>query len=67
MRWERYEVWTLEGEKWQLTAAFREFDMASQVTRARSNRVRLVHAVYENDRRLEEHILAELGSTRPAP
>jgi hypothetical protein len=67
MRWERYEIWTLEGEKWQFTAAFREFDVASEVTRARSARVRLIHAIYDGDKRVEEHILAELGATRPAP
>jgi hypothetical protein len=65
--WEQYEIWGLNGEKWEMQASFHDFDVASAVARARGARVRLIHAVYEEDRRVKEDLLAELGATREHP
>ena len=35
--------------------------------RGRSRRVRLIHAVYEGSKRLQEEIIAEVGDTREKP
>ncbi len=67
MRWEQYEVWVLNGDKWEMVAAFRDFHVAQDVARARNARVRLIHALYENDKLIEHEILAEVGSTREHP
>lgn len=66
-QWEQYEIWGVNGEKWQLEASFHDFDVASAVARARSARVRLIHAVYEGNQRGREDVLAELGMTREHP
>lgn len=66
-QWEQYEVWGLNGERWELLASFHDFDVASAVARARAARVRLIHAVYEGGARVREDVLAELGAVREAP
>ena len=63
-RWEQFEVWTQNGEKWEMLASFHDFELASAMARTRSNKMRLIHAVYENGKMVEQDILAELGSTR---
>jgi hypothetical protein len=66
-RWEQFEVWVFNKGKWELVAQFNEFDVASAVFRNRTYRQKLVHAVYENDQRVSEDTMAELGRTREEP
>ena len=67
MRFEQYEIWVLNGERWEMVSWFRDFEVASAVARGRSRRVRLIHAVYEGSKRLQEEIIAEVGDTREKP
>ena len=62
--WEQFEVWVREGGKWQMIAAFHDFDVASAVARNRSSEMRLIHAVYQNGKLVSQDVLAELGATR---
>ena len=66
-RTEQYEIWALNGEKWELTSVFRDFDVASAVASSRSTRVRLMHVVYEDNKVVEKQVIAEIGSTREHP
>ena len=66
-RIEQYEIWTLSGDKWELTSAFHDFDVVSAVARSRSTRVRLMRVIYEGGQVVEKHVLAEIGSTREHP
>jgi hypothetical protein len=63
-RWEQYEVWVQKGAKWEMIGAFNDFYVAAAMARNRSSRMRLIHATYEDNRRVAEDILAELGNTR---
>jgi hypothetical protein len=63
-RWEQYEIWAQNGAKWEMVAAFDDFEVASAVARNRSSRMRLIHASYEDSRRVAEDVIAELGTTR---
>ncbi|HEY6968909.1 MAG TPA: hypothetical protein VJA94_06885 [Candidatus Angelobacter sp.] len=66
-RWEQFEVWTQNGSnRWEMIAAFSDFEIASAVARNRSSKMRLVHAIYENGKVLERDVLAEVGATRTA-
>jgi hypothetical protein len=66
-RFEQFEIWVLNGEKWELASAFHDFDVAAAVARGRNSRVRLVHAVYEDNKLVAQEVIAEVGSTRPHP
>ncbi|MFB3917808.1 MAG: hypothetical protein ACE14M_13835 [Terriglobales bacterium] len=66
-RFEQYEIWALHGEKWELVASFANFDVANAMTRNRSSRVRLIHAIYEEGKPVEQEVLAEVGATRQTP
>ncbi len=66
-RTEQYEIWAANGEKWELTSAFRDFDVASAVARSRSTRIRLMHVVYEDGQVVEKQVIAEIGATREQP
>jgi len=50
-----------------MVASFRDFEVASALLRHRSTRVRLVGAVYEDGRLVEQDVIAEVGSTRQEP
>jgi hypothetical protein len=63
-RWEQFEVWVLHGARWNMVASFNDFELASTVSRNRSERMRLIHTVYENGKVVEQDILAELGTVR---
>jgi len=65
-RWEQYEIWRLlsSSSRWELVAAFRDFDVASDVAKQRSHSLRLVYAVYEGNKLAEHHVIAEIGRTR---
>jgi hypothetical protein len=60
-RWEQYEVWARAGDKWELVATFREFDVAQAVAHGRHTGVRLVHAVIEDGKPVQRDTLAEIG------
>jgi hypothetical protein len=68
-RWEQYEVWAMNGEKWELVASFMEFDVANAVSKNRSGGggVRLIHAVYEGNTLVKQDVIAEVGKTRQEP
>jgi hypothetical protein len=65
--WEQFEVWRLNGERWELVGYFADFDMANAVVRNRTNRVRLIHAIYEDSTVIEKEVLMELGAPREQP
>lgn len=68
-RFEQYEVWVLpEGEasRWELVAAFPDFDVASTVAMNRKSRVRLLYCVYEDRKLVEKQVLADLGDVQQA-
>jgi hypothetical protein len=66
-RWDQYEIWLHNGQKWEFVAAFRDFDVASAVARNKRYRMRLLHVFYDGSKKLEELVIAELGSTRQEP
>ncbi|MCU1284270.1 MAG: hypothetical protein JWO13_620 [Acidobacteriales bacterium] len=53
--------------KWELVAHFNELDVASAVFKNRTYRQKLVHAVYEDGKVMQQDIIAEVGSTREEP
>lgn len=63
-RWEQYEVWVQDGAKWEMIASFSDSELASAVVRTRSNRMRLIHAIYEEGKLVSQDVLAEVGATR---
>ena len=68
-RWEQYEVWVMpdsENPRWEMVAAFEDFEVASAVARKRQRKVRLIHAVYDGNKLIEKHVLADLGQVREA-
>ncbi len=66
-RFEQYEIWAQNGDKWELTSSFRDFDVASAVASSRTTRVRLMHVIYEDGQVVEKQVLAEIGATREHP
>ena len=67
MRCEHFEVWAEKSGKWEMVAAFADMDVAAAVARNYTYRMRLLHAVFEDGKRVEEQVLAELGTTRQKP
>ncbi len=65
-RFEQFEVWVFQNNRWELIAAFFDFDTASAVAANRNSRVRLIHAIYENGRVVSSDTLAEIGNIRSA-
>jgi hypothetical protein len=63
-RWEQYEVWVENSDKWEMLASFGDFEVASAMARSRSSRMRLVHAIYEEGKLISQDVLAEVGITR---
>ncbi len=66
-RFEQFEVLELQGEKWVMIASFLDLEVASAVARNRSSRMRLVKAIYEDGKLIEQDVIAEVGSTREHP
>lgn len=50
-----------------MIASFRDLEVASAVARNRSTGMRLVKAIYENGKLIEQDVIAEVGSTREHP
>jgi hypothetical protein len=63
-RWEQYEIWQKNGERWELLGAFAELDVAKTMTRNREAAMRLIHAVYVDGKQIEKDVIADLGATR---
>lgn len=63
-RWEQYQIWVQKDGRWEMVAAFSDFEIASGAARSRSSRMRLVHATYEGDKVVAQDVLMELGATR---
>ncbi len=63
-RFEQYEVWELNNGKWELVAAFRDFEIANLLAQRRSYRVRLMRVVYEGNTLVQQDVLTEIGATR---
>jgi hypothetical protein len=66
-QWEQFEVWRLNGERWELVASFPEFEIANAVARKRSRDVRLIHAVYDGGTLIQKKVLLDLGVPRERP
>ncbi len=66
-RLEQFEVWASTKGQWGLVAAFLDIDVASAVFKNRTYRQRLIHAVYEDGKPVQQDILAEVGGTREEP
>jgi hypothetical protein len=63
-RYEQFEVWVHKDGRWEMVAAFLEFEVANALARARTSRVRLIQATYENGKQVSSDVLAEIGDTR---
>jgi hypothetical protein len=63
-RLEQFEVLQLHGEKWELVAAFQDLELATEVARNRRSNIRVVRVSYEDEKRVLEEILLDLGTTR---
>lgn len=65
-RYEQYEIWKPipASSRWELVAAFCDFDVASAVARERGQNFRLIHAVYDGNKLAEHHVIAEIGRSR---
>jgi aromatic ring-opening dioxygenase LigB subunit len=61
---EQFEVLQLHGEKWELVAAFQDLELATEVARNRRSNIRVVRVSFEDEKRVLEEILLDLGSTR---
>ena len=66
-RFEQFEIWEFNHERWEFVASFKDFDVAHAMARTRRYRVRLTHAVYENGKAVDQQILSEIGATREDP
>jgi hypothetical protein len=65
-RWEQYEVLVQKSEKkWETLGLFRDAKLASAVASQRSGRVRLIQAIYENNKMVSQEIIADLGHLPP--
>jgi hypothetical protein len=66
---EQYEIWAQasSGDRWELVASFVDLDVATAVASARTPPVKLVHAFYQDGKRLREEVLAEMGTNRNRP
>lgn len=63
-RFEQFEVWEFNRDRWELVATFRDFEVANVLAHRRQYRVRLMHVVYEGSKPVQQDILSEIGATR---
>ena len=66
-RWEQYEIWVQNGERWEMLASFLDFEVASAVARNHSSKMKLILATYEDSTVVAKDVIAELGATRTEP
>ena len=62
--WTDDQIWELNRGKWELIAAFRDFDVANVLAHRRTYRVRLMHVVYEDNKPVQQDVLSDIGATR---
>ena len=68
VRWEQFEIWVEKADKkWEMVGLFADPSLASAVASHRTGRVRLIQIVYEDDKLVNQEILADLGHVRPHP
>ena len=63
-RVEQFEILVERNGRWEMVASFADFDVASAIFANRTYRQRLVHAVYEGGKLVQQDLLAEVGRTR---
>ena len=63
-RFEQSEVWEFNDGRWELVAAFGDFEVANVLAHRRKYRVRLMQVVYEGDKPVRQDVLTEIGATR---
>ena len=66
-QFEQFEVWRLNGERWEFAASFPDFEIASAVARSRGRGVRRLHVTYDNGTPVTQEVLFEIGSPREHP
>jgi hypothetical protein len=66
-RFEQYEVWEFNDDRWEMVASFRDLDLANAMARRRSYRVRLVRVTYEDGKTVQQEVLTDIGATREKP
>ena len=66
-RFEQYEIWEFNRGRWAMAASFPDFELAKALALERHCRVRLMRVVFEDDKRVEEEVLGEIGATREKP
>lgn len=63
-RWEQFEIYRMNGDRWELLGAFADLDLAKAMARNRATRIRLVRTVYDEGKQVEQDVIADLGATR---
>ncbi len=66
-RFEQFEIWEFNRDRWEFLAAFPDFEIANAMARGRSYRVRLMRVVYEDAKSVEQEVITEIGATRQTP
>ena len=66
-RFEQYEIWEFDRGRWDLVAAFRDFDVAKVLAERRHYRVRLMRVTYEDGKAVQQEVLTDIGATREKP
>jgi hypothetical protein len=61
---EQFEVSVLEHGRWEMLAAFRDFDVANALAQSRKSRVRVIRAEFTDGKQVSADVLAEIGATR---
>jgi 4'-phosphopantetheinyl transferase EntD len=64
IRQEQFEVCVLQEGRWEMLAAFPDFDVANALAQSRNTRVRLIRAEFTDGKQVAADVLAEIGATR---
>jgi 1,2-phenylacetyl-CoA epoxidase PaaB subunit len=65
-RWQHYEVYVQQGDRWNLLGSYINAEAASAVARARWERVRRVRVTFVDSTRIREEVLVETAAIRKA-
>jgi hypothetical protein len=66
-RFQQFEVWQLNRDRWDFVASFPDFEVAYAVAQNRNSRVRLLKVTYDHGTPVEQEVIAEVGATRGEP
>ena len=66
-RFEQFEIWQLNGARWEFVASFPDLEVAMVMARGRMHRVRLMQVTYEDSQPVQQQVLTEIGTTRDWP